>query len=118
MSLLSKTLNSGMKAIGNGQQNRTLGRKHLSFRKHSANAGKRTVELHKRPTADFRKSELGFDIFFADGHTDKQMIPHINYKDKTIVFCADLLATAGHIPVPYVMGYDTSYTDDARKQNS
>ena len=35
------------------------------------------------------------------------MIPHIKYKDKTIVFCADLLATAGHIPVAYVMGYDT-----------
>jgi hypothetical protein len=40
-----------------------------------------------------------FWIFFADGHTEKQMIPHIQYKDKTIVFCADLLATAGHIPV-------------------
>jgi hypothetical protein len=48
-----------------------------------------------------------FGIFFADGHTEKQMIPHIQYKDKTIVFCADLLATAGHIPVAYVMGYDT-----------
>ena len=50
---------------------------------------------------------LGFGIFFADGHTEKQMIPHIQYKGKTIVFCADLLATAGHIPIPYVMGYDT-----------
>ncbi|SHH06832.1 Glyoxylase, beta-lactamase superfamily II [Flavobacterium micromati] len=62
----------------------------------------------KRPDGDFLKqSELGFGIFFADGHTEKQMIPHIQYKDKTIVFCADLLATAGHIPIPYVMGYDT-----------
>ncbi|WP_367772646.1 MBL fold metallo-hydrolase [Flavobacterium sp. WC2421] len=62
----------------------------------------------KRPEGDFLdKSELGFGIFFADGHTEKQMIPHIQYKDKTIVFCADLLATAGHIPVAYVMGYDT-----------
>ncbi|TYP76924.1 MBL fold metallo-hydrolase [Aquimarina intermedia] len=52
-------------------------------------------------------SELGFDILFADGHTDKQMIPHIQYQDKTIVFMADLLPTAGHIPLPYVMGYDT-----------
>ncbi len=52
-------------------------------------------------------SELNFDILFVDGHTDKQMIPHIKYKDKTIVFCADLLPTAGHIPLPYVMGYDT-----------
>ncbi|KOF01614.1 glyoxylase-like metal-dependent hydrolase (beta-lactamase superfamily II) [Roseivirga ehrenbergii] len=48
-----------------------------------------------------------FDIFFADGHTDKQMIPKIKYKDKTIVFMADLLPSTGHIPLPYVMGYDT-----------
>ena len=52
-------------------------------------------------------SELGFGIFFADGHTEKQMIPHIKYKDKTIVFMADLLPTAGHLPIPFVMGYDT-----------
>ena len=52
-------------------------------------------------------SELGFDIFFANGHTDKQMIPLINYKDKTIAFMADLLPTAGHIPLAFVMGYDT-----------
>jgi glyoxylase-like metal-dependent hydrolase (beta-lactamase superfamily II) len=62
----------------------------------------------KRPNEDFGFSEeLGFDIFYVDGHTEKQMIPYIKYQDKTIVFCADLLATAGHIPLPYVMGYDT-----------
>ena len=48
-----------------------------------------------------------FDIFTVDGHTDKQMIPKIKYKDKTIVFVADLLPSVGHIPLPYVMGYDT-----------
>jgi len=53
------------------------------------------------------ESELDFGIFFADGHTDKQMIPHINYKGKTIVFMGDLLPTAGHLPLPFVMGYDT-----------
>ncbi len=52
-------------------------------------------------------SELGFGIFFADGHTEKQMIPHIQYQGKTIVFMADLLPTAGHLPLPFVMGYDT-----------
>lgn len=52
-------------------------------------------------------SELDFGIFFADGHTEKQMIPRIDYKGKTLVFAADLLPTAGHIPLPYVMGYDT-----------
>ena len=54
-----------------------------------------------------KKSELGFDIFFANGHTEKQMIPMINYKGKTICFMADLLPTAGHLPLPFVMGYDT-----------
>lgn len=54
-----------------------------------------------------KNSELGFDIFFADGHTDKQMIPMINYEGKTICFMADLLPTVGHLPLPFVMGYDT-----------
>ena len=53
------------------------------------------------------ESELGFGIFFADGHTDKQMIPLIQYKGKTLAFMADLLPTAGHLPIPFVMGYDT-----------
>ncbi|AND63723.1 MBL fold metallo-hydrolase [Flavobacterium covae] len=62
----------------------------------------------KRPDSDYGISdELNFGILYVDGHTEKQMIPHIQYKDKTIVFMADLLATAGHIPLPYVMGYDT-----------
>jgi len=52
-------------------------------------------------------SELGFDILLTDGHTEKQMIPHIKYQGKTIVFMADFLPTVGHIPLPYVMGYDT-----------
>lgn len=50
---------------------------------------------------------VGFDVIFKDGHTEKQMLPKIEYKGKTIVFMADLLPTAGHIPLPYVMGYDT-----------
>ncbi len=67
-------------------------------------------QLHfiDRPDTDLlTESELGFGIFFADGHTEKQMIPIIEYNNQTIAFCADLLPTAGHIPLPYVMGYDT-----------
>ena len=41
------------------------------------------------------------------GHTDAMMIPQIKYKNKTVVFMADLLPSTGHIPLPYVMGYDT-----------
>ncbi|WP_028888301.1 MBL fold metallo-hydrolase [Tenacibaculum ovolyticum] len=53
------------------------------------------------------ENQVGFDVLFMDGHTEKQMLPKINYQGKTIVFMADLLPTAGHIPLPYVMGYDT-----------
>ena len=49
----------------------------------------------------------GFDVLFAHGHTESQMIPHIKYKESTVVFAADLLPSVGHIPLPYVMGYDT-----------
>ncbi|EAR02842.1 MBL fold metallo-hydrolase [Maribacter sp. HTCC2170] len=63
------------------------------------------IEKSEKPYIE--KSELGFGILFVDGHTDKQMLPHISYKEKTLVFTADLVPTAGHIPVPYVMGYDT-----------
>jgi len=47
------------------------------------------------------------DVLFVDGHTESMMIPHIHYQDKTLVFMADLLPSVGHIPLPYVMGYDT-----------
>ncbi len=53
------------------------------------------------------QSELNFSIHFVDGHTEKMMIPQIDYEGKTICFMADLIPTAGHIPLPYVMGYDT-----------
>jgi len=46
-------------------------------------------------------------IKMFDGHTDGQMIPHINYNGKTIVFMADLLPSTAHIPMPYIMSYDT-----------
>ena len=50
---------------------------------------------------------LGFEALLVSGHTDAQMIPIMNYNGKTLVFMADLLPSTGHIPLPYVMGYDT-----------
>ncbi|HRC29679.1 MAG TPA: hypothetical protein PLV63_05615 [Niabella sp.] len=46
-------------------------------------------------------------ILFVDGHTDAMMLPMLQYKGRTIVFMADLLPSIGHIPLPYVMAYDT-----------
>lgn len=48
-----------------------------------------------------------FDILYMDGHTDKMMLPVIEYKGRKLVYMADLLPSVGHLPLPYVMGYDT-----------
>ena len=47
------------------------------------------------------------DAIFVDGHTESMMLPKITYQGKTIVFMADLLPSVGHLPLPYIMGYDT-----------
>ncbi len=86
-------------------------REKASFLKENILPIEQSGKLHflKKTSSENYKTfkELGFGVLFADGHTDKQMIPHIRYKGKTIVFMADLLPTAGHIPLPYIMGYDT-----------
>ncbi len=43
---------------------------------------------------------------FVNGHTEKMMLPQINYKGSTMVYMADLLPSVNHIPLPYVMAYD------------
>ncbi|WP_242158015.1 MBL fold metallo-hydrolase [Aestuariivivens sediminis] len=85
-------------------------REKASFLKENLWPMKECGQLHFIPLPhndSIADSELGFDIFLADGHTEKQMIPLIHYKDKTIAFMADLLPTVGHLPLPYIMGYDT-----------
>lgn len=47
-----------------------------------------------------------FDLLFVNGHTSQMMLPKLMYKERTIVYMADLLPSAGHIPLPYVMAYD------------
>lgn len=48
----------------------------------------------------------GMSVRLVNGHTDAMMLPQLSYKGKTIVFMADLLPSAGHAPLPYVMAYD------------
>lgn len=67
--------------------------------------------IHDKKELGGRLGEADFltdvKIRFANGHTDAMMLPQINYKGKTIVYMADLLPSYAHIPLPYVMGYDT-----------
>ena len=53
-----------------------------------------------------KNARFPFDVLFFDGHTEKQMLPKITYKDQSIVFAGDLIPTFGHLPIPYIMGYD------------
>ncbi|HEV8287002.1 MAG TPA: MBL fold metallo-hydrolase [Chitinophagaceae bacterium] len=45
-------------------------------------------------------------VKFVDGHTAAMMLPQVKYKNKTVVYMADLLPSQGHIPIPYIMAYD------------
>lgn len=46
------------------------------------------------------------DLLYADGHTEKMIMPKIKYNEKTYLFIADTVPSHAHIPIPYVMGYD------------
>ncbi|MCF8235471.1 MAG: MBL fold metallo-hydrolase [Bacteroidales bacterium] len=46
------------------------------------------------------------DIKLYHGHTEAQVIPHINYNGKTVVFMADLMPSTAHIPMPWIMAFD------------
>ena len=65
------------------------------------------------PITDPQKNKLAetgfegmFSIRYVNGHTSMMMLPQLDYKGRTIVYMADLLPSAGHIPIPYVMAYD------------
>lgn len=104
-------------------------REKASFLKENIMPIQESGQLHflKRKEGSHFYDYFGFGVLFVDGHTEKQMIPHIPYKGKTVVFAADLLPTAGHVPLPYVMGYDTrplktltekkAFLDIAAKEN-
>lgn len=65
-----------------------------------------TVNESKDGRLGLTSFDENIDIRFVDGHTNSMMLPQIKYKNKTVVFMADLLPSAGHIPIPYVMAYD------------
>ncbi len=57
-------------------------------------------------SSDFGLQTSDISLRFVNGHTAAMMLPQISYKEKTIVFMADLLPSIAHIPLPYVMAYD------------
>lgn len=56
---------------------------------------------------------------FVYGHTEAMMIPFINLPNgKTLVYCADLMPSHHHIPMPYVMAYDIRPLETLREKQS
>ncbi len=65
------------------------------------------VPLPSDPQVSLTRFSEAIEVRFVSGHTDAMMLPQIQYKGKTIVFVADLLPSVSHLPIPYVMAYDT-----------
>ncbi len=69
------------------------------------------------PKEGFEFAE-GIQIRFVTGHTESMMLPQIQYKEKIIVYMADLLPSVAHIPVPYIMAYDTRPLETLKEKKS
>jgi hypothetical protein len=88
-------------------------RERASFLKENIQPLKESGQLKLIEVPKFQGRELQ-EIHFSEniccilvnGHTQSMMLPKINYKNKTLVYMADLLPSVGHLPLPYVMGYD------------
>ena len=81
------------------------------------NPRERATYLHENFMPLYENSQLhytdredmnwpGLELMYADGHTEKMILPQFQVNGRTVVFCADLIPSVAHIPVPYVMGYD------------
>ena len=46
-------------------------------------------------------------VSFVNGHTEAMMIPYIGLPSgNTLIYCADLIPSHHHVPLPYIMAYD------------
>lgn len=81
-------------------------REKASFLKENILPIQESGQLRFAPVAEGAQLFEHVKLRFVNGHTDAMMLSQITYKDKTIVYMADLLPAAAHIPVPYVMAYD------------
>lgn len=82
-------------------------REKASFLKENILPIQESGQLKFVPVEEGADWQAGIKIRFVNGHTDAMMLPQIEYKNRTIIFMADLLPSVAHIPIPYVMAYDT-----------
>lgn len=81
-------------------------REKASFLKENIVPIQESGQLHFIDTANGAEWIPGIKLHFVNGHTEQMMLPEINYNGKTLFFCADLIPSAAHISMPWVMAYD------------
>lgn len=82
-------------------------REKASFLKENILPIQESGQLKFIDTPDGEEWLTGFRIRYVSGHTDAMMLPQLTYKGNTVLYCADLLPSRAHIPLPWIMGYDT-----------
>lgn len=92
-------------------------REKASFLKENIFPIKESGQLNFLPSSE-NKFVNDFSVRLVNGHTESMMLPQINYKGKTIIYMADLLPSMAHIPVPYVMAYDTRPLETLKEKKS
>lgn len=58
----------------------------------------------------------GFRIRYVNGHTEAMMLPLLDYKGQSILYCADLFPSLAHLPLPWVMSYDVRPLDTLKEK--
>ncbi len=58
----------------------------------------------------------GIEIILSDGHTIAQQLVCISDAQQTLLYAADLIPMAAHIPIPWVMAYDLNPVTTIREK--
>ncbi|MEO6813195.1 MAG: MBL fold metallo-hydrolase [Ginsengibacter sp.] len=93
-------------------------REKASFLKENILPIKESGKLKFIETNEGEEFSKNFNIRFVNGHTESMMLPQIKYKNKTIIYMADLLPSMAHIPIPYIMAYDTRPLETLKEKKS
>jgi len=91
-------------------------REKASFLKENILPIQQSGQLKFIDTMDEIEFTKNIHIRFVNGHTESMMLPQIQYNDKMVVYMADLLPSTFHIPVPYIMAYDTRPLESLREK--
>lgn len=86
-------------------------REKASFLKENILPIKESGQLKMIESKDGVEFSKNIRVKMMHGHTEAMMLPQIDYAGKTIIYMADLLPSVAHIPVPYIMAYDTRPLD-------